>query len=235
MRALTPWSSSHDAMAALAAASCSAGGVVVVVGAPPVAVVGGRRGRGLRLRRLRRQLRRAPAGSAARRSCRRARPPWRGPSRRAGRRRCRCPGGRSRGSTTPKLSTRLRMMSTATSSESGLYLPTGESTTEMPPWRSRPSTGVVARQRASRRTRRPTTTSVTDQEDDVPTHGSVVARAVVGGRARRATGRVDSARGGVRGLGDGVAGDRDHARPARPRARRGRRRARGWCRRSHRW
>jgi len=45
------------------------------------------------------------------------------------------------GSMVPKLSTRLRMTSMATSSESDLYLPTGESTTETPPWRSRPRTG----------------------------------------------------------------------------------------------
>ena len=49
---------------------------------------GGRRrlrGRGGRRRRLRRQRSRAPAGSAARRSCRRGAAPCRGPSRRAGR------------------------------------------------------------------------------------------------------------------------------------------------------
>src|SRR5207248_5492284 len=45
------------------------------------------------------------------------------------------------GSMVPKLSTRLRMMSIATSREAGLYLPTGDMTTDTPPWRSRPSTG----------------------------------------------------------------------------------------------
>ena len=50
------------------------------------------------------------------------------------------------GSATPRLSTRLRMMSTATSSGVGACTcPTGARTTEMPPWRSRPSTGCVAR------------------------------------------------------------------------------------------
>src|SRR5262249_35783432 len=46
------------------------------------------------------------------------------------------------GSVGPKLSTRLRMMSSATSSELALYLPIGENTTDTPPRRSRPRTGV---------------------------------------------------------------------------------------------
>ena len=45
------------------------------------------------------------------------------------------------GSSVPKLSTRLRMMSMATSRVSLLNLPTGDSTTDVPPCRSRPSTG----------------------------------------------------------------------------------------------
>ena len=48
------------------------------------------------------------------------------------------------GSRVPSESTRLRMMSTDTSSESCENLPTGERTTEVPPWRSRPSTGDLS-------------------------------------------------------------------------------------------
>ena len=59
------------------------------------------------------------------------------------------------GSRVPKLSTRLRMMSMATSRVSDLYLPTGDSTTDMPPWRSRPSTGSwSASERVERTCRR---------------------------------------------------------------------------------
>ena len=45
------------------------------------------------------------------------------------------------GSRVPKVSTRLRMMSMATSKVSVRYFPTGDRTTEVPPCRSRPSTG----------------------------------------------------------------------------------------------
>ena len=63
-----------------------------------------------------------------------------------------------------------------------------------------------------------------DQEDDVPAHGSVVARAVVGGVRRRVVRRC--VRPELRDLGDRVAGDRDARRPGRSRARCGRRRSR---------
>ena len=71
-----------------------------------------------------------------------------------------------------------------------------------------------------------------DQEDDVPAHGSVVARAVVGRGARRAPPGRSTEVGDLR---DRVAGDRDDdaRRDLELDARR--RRARGSCRRSRRW
>ena len=62
------------------------------------------------------------------------------------------------GSATPSASTRLRMMSTALSSDASFFTsPTGASTTEMPPWRSRPRTGAFPEMSVARKV--PTTST----------------------------------------------------------------------------
>ena len=62
------------------------------------------------------------------------------------------------GSATPSESTRLRMMSTAWSIDALLtFFPTGWSTTETPPCRSRPSTGSLPEISVAPRARTTTT------------------------------------------------------------------------------
>ena len=151
--------------------------------------VGGRGGRGRLLLSPRPTApARAPAGSAARRSCRRARRPCRGPSRRGGRRRCRCPGGVISGSATPRPSTRLRMMSTATSSGVGLELADRREHDRDAALEVEAEHRLVVARRSVARKVPTTRTSVTTRKMTLPAHGSVVARAVVGGGARRARG-----------------------------------------------
>src|SRR5262245_59280960 len=63
------------------------------------------------------------------------------------------------GSATPRASTRFRMMSTAWSMVSSFSTgPLGCSTTETPPWRSRPRTGELPARKVQRRRPRVTTT-----------------------------------------------------------------------------
>ena len=64
-------------------------------------------------------------------------------------------------SATPRASTRLRMMSTATSSEPSSGSPTGTRRTEMPPCRSSPSTGVLPEMIVAARAPSTTTNTVT--------------------------------------------------------------------------
>ena len=128
------------------------------------------------------------------------------------------------GSAMPRPSTRLRMTSIAVLSALRSVPFTGNSTIEMPPWRSRPSTGRLSE--SSVATNVPTmTTTVDDQHDHVAPHGSAGLR----GLAVRVECFVVRAR-------SGPARSRPVRRGspcrARSRARRRRRRARRPARRS---
>src|SRR5579884_2423158 len=70
------------------------------------------------------------------------------------------------GSATPSESTRLRMMFTAVLSVSFVVLPTGASTTEIPPCRSRPRTGVLPLSNVARNVPMTTTRVPTRNQTD---------------------------------------------------------------------